>query len=81
MEKTKLKLKVLTGKPQFNTKLKDGLLLVEIKSNPEKGKANKEIIKGLKKIFRKEVKIISGLKNKEKIVEIDSSIEEIMKRL
>ena len=70
---TRLKLKVSTKKPIFKIKLdkKKETLLVEIKSIPEKGKANKEIVKELKKYFKKEIKIVSGLKNKEKIVEID----------
>ena len=70
---TRLKLKVSTKKPIFKVKLDEieETLLVEIKSIPQKGKANKEIVKELKKYFKKEIKIISGLKSKEKIVEID----------
>jgi len=70
---TRLKLKVSTKKPIFKIKLdkKEETLLVEIKSIPEKGKANKEIVKELKKYFKKQIKIVSGLKSKEKIVEID----------
>ena len=45
-------------------------LRVNIKAPPEKGKANKEIIKFFKKLLKKEVKIISGLKNKTKILRI-----------
>lgn len=79
--KTKLKLKVSTGKPKFKIRLKKELLLVEIKNNPERGKANKEILKELKKIFNTNVKLLTGLKNKEKIIEIEDSKEEIFKKL
>lgn len=80
---TILHLKVLTGKKQFqlnwnNTEKK---LYVETKSNPEKGRANKEIVKELKKFFKSEVELISGFKSKEKIVEINSSKEELMQKL
>jgi uncharacterized protein len=83
MEKIRLKLKVSTGKPRFKVKFNEDedLLLVEIKSNPEKGKANREIIKELKKYFKKEIEIVSGFKNKEKIVEINSSKKELLEQL
>ncbi|MDP1552672.1 MAG: DUF167 family protein [Methanobacteriaceae archaeon] len=43
---------------------------IRIKSLPQKGKANKEIIKELSKLTKKEVEIISGLKNHQKTVKI-----------
>ena len=80
---TILHLKVLTGKKQFqlNWKKEENVLCVETKSNPEKGKANKEIVRELKKFFEKETKILSGFKSKEKIVEISSPKKEVMEKL
>ena len=78
---TILHLKVSTRKKQFRLNWKENVLYVEIKSNPEKGKANKEIVKELKKFFESEIKIISGFKNKEKIVEINSSKTKVMEKL
>jgi len=46
------------------------LYKVNIKSQPIEGKANKEIIKLFHKKFKKPVRIIHGLKGKEKILEI-----------
>lgn len=43
---------------------------IEITEAPEKNKANIAIIKFLSKQFGKKVRIISGLKSKEKILEI-----------
>ncbi|MFA5764114.1 MAG: DUF167 domain-containing protein [archaeon] len=81
MESTKLKLKVSTGKSKFKVELDGELLLVEIKSTPEKGKANKEIIKELKKFFKSDIKMLSGFKSKEKIIEIYSTQNEIISKL
>ncbi|MDD4250617.1 MAG: DUF167 domain-containing protein [Candidatus ainarchaeum sp.] len=83
MEKTVLKLKVSTKKPKVQIKLNEekNTLLLDVKSLPEKNKANKEIIKELKKFFKSEIKIISGLKQKEKIIEIYSNKEEIFNKL
>jgi len=80
--KTVVKLKVFTGKPVTRIYLgNDGeTLLIDVKNKPEKNKANKEIIKMLKKFFKNEVKIISGLKQKNKIIEIYSKKEEIFKK-
>lgn len=46
-------------------------LIVRVKSQPEDGKANKELIKILKKYFNKNVTIISGEKSRKKIIEIE----------
>ena len=80
---TILHLKVSTGKKQFqlNWKKDEEVLYVETKSNPEKGKANEEIIKEMKKFFKSETKIVSGFKSKEKIVKISSPKEKIMEKL
>ena len=45
-------------------------LRINIKAQPEKGKANKEVIKFFTKVLKKQVKIIKGFKNKEKILKI-----------
>ncbi|TKJ17264.1 hypothetical protein CEE44_01890 [Candidatus Woesearchaeota archaeon B3_Woes] len=44
--------------------------LLNIKSVPEKGQANKEIIKFLSKLLKKQVRIVRGLKSKDKTIEI-----------
>lgn len=43
---------------------------ISIAAKPENNKANIEIIKFLSKLLKKKVRIISGLKSKEKIVEV-----------
>lgn len=44
--------------------------IVNVKSQPIEGKANKEILKLFHKKFKKPVRIIHGLKGKEKIIEV-----------
>ena len=54
-------------------KVEDNKIIVGLTSKPEKGKANLELIKKLAKHFRvssSQVKIVSGLKSRRKIVEI-----------
>ncbi|RLF90139.1 DUF167 domain-containing protein [Thermococci archaeon] len=49
----------------------DDFLIVYVKSPPEKGKANKELIALLKKYFgAREVEILRGFKSRDKEVEV-----------
>ena len=43
---------------------------INIKAPPEKGEANKEIIKFFTKLLKKDIKIISGLKSKKKVLKM-----------
>jgi len=54
----------------FSEKGYEGLYLVRLKSLPEEGKANLELLKILKKYFGKEVKIKSGFTSRMKVVEV-----------
>lgn len=48
----------------------DGGLKVFLKKLPIQNKANEELVKILKKHYKKDVKIIRGFKSKNKLVEI-----------
>lgn len=48
----------------------DGILKVSLRSAPEKGKANHELVKLLTKKLGKKVTISSGLTSKNKVVKI-----------
>ncbi len=57
-------------------------VVVKIKAVPQKGKANKEIIKEFSNITKKTVEIISGHKSHHKILKIyDISPDELIKIL
>ncbi len=43
---------------------------IEINAKPEGNKANIEVIKFLSRLLKKKVRIITGLKSREKIIEI-----------
>jgi len=66
----RIKIKVKTNQPKSEVIEKEGYYEVFIKEKPEKGKANLEILKLFKRKFKKNVKIVSGFKNKEKIIEL-----------
>ncbi|QDI88447.1 DUF167 domain-containing protein [Candidatus Nitrosopumilus sp. SW] len=65
------KVQVVFSKEFFQ--VEDGEITIGIKSKPIKGEANKEVIKKIAKHFgvtTSQVKIKSGHKSKEKIIEI-----------
>jgi uncharacterized protein (TIGR00251 family) len=47
--------------------------VLKLKSPPEGGKANMEIVKGLKKLFGLEVSLLSGFKSREKLILIQGA--------
>jgi len=46
--------------------------LAYLKSEPDKGKANQELIKLATKFFKKKVRIVFGSRSKTKIIELSS---------
>lgn len=64
-----IRIRAKPGSKSFLIKeVKDSYIKISLKSPPEKGKANKELVKGLSKIFKTRVKLISGKKSRTKIV-------------
>ena len=57
---------------------KEGRLILEVTSPPQEGKANAEIVKGLKRLFGRDVEIVRGFKGRDKSILIrDAKVEEI----
>ncbi len=61
--------------------MEDGTFKIWIKSAPEKGKANKELKKYLKKVAGIPIKITSGFTSENKTIEFDIKEEEFKKKL
>ncbi len=71
----KVSVKIKTEAKESRVERAGDALLVFVKSSPIKGKANKEAIKLLAKYYKRDIsqiKIASGLKSKNKIIEINS---------
>jgi uncharacterized protein (TIGR00251 family) len=47
-----------------------GVVRIAVKAIPDKNKANIELVKFLSKLLKKKVKIISGLKSRNKVLEV-----------
>jgi uncharacterized protein (TIGR00251 family) len=66
-----LEIKVKTGSnKQRLEKISESQYKISLKSLPESNKANKELLKLLKKEFGREARIIKGMKSREKIIKL-----------
>ncbi len=65
-----INLKVIPNSSKIELKEENNQLKLYLKSVPEKGKANSELIKFFKKEFNLKVKIIKGEKNRNKVIEV-----------
>lgn len=64
-----LKIRVKTNQPKDEIIEKDDGYIVSVKERPEKGKANLAVIKLFKKELKKNIRIVSGFKSREKLIE------------
>ncbi|MFH1521550.1 MAG: DUF167 domain-containing protein [archaeon] len=59
-----------SGRQEIQQSIDGSISKVFLKSQPKDNKANEELVKFLKKHFKKEVKIIKGFTSKRKLIEV-----------
>lgn len=69
-----MNLKVIPNSAQNKLIQKEGKTILYLQAMPEDNKANKALIKFFKDNYHQRVRIVSGLKSREKVIEILSSI-------
>lgn len=67
--KIKVKLKPNSKKESID-KIKEDEYTIYVKDSPIDNKANIALVKLLQRYFKKEVKIVSGLKSRKKLIEL-----------
>lgn len=69
-----IKIKVIpNSKNQEIKRINSEKYIINLKQSPENNKANFELIKLLRNHFNKNIKIIRGLKSKNKIIQIENA--------
>ncbi len=63
-----IEIRVKPNSKRFCLTKKGDQLILEVMSPPKEGKANLEIAKELKRMFRKDVEIVKGFKGREKVI-------------
>jgi len=66
----RIKVKVRPGSNEQKIEKKEEDYVVNVKSKAEDNKANIELIKLLKKYFKKDIMIVKGYKSRDKIIEV-----------
>ncbi len=67
----KIKVSVKTNSNENKVIIQEEGLKVFLKKMPIDNKANEELVRTLKKYYKKNVKIIKGFKSKNKIIEVE----------
>jgi len=68
----KLTVKVIPNSKENKIEKENGILIVRLKEKAEKGKANIALIKLLTKYFNSKVRIVSGHRSRNKVIEIEN---------
>ncbi len=77
---TVIEIYVKPNSKQFQLEIEDNKFVVYCRERPIKGKVNKELVKGLTRIFKKKIEILSGLTSRQKRILIrDADGEEVRK--
>ena len=77
----RLKIKVIPKASRNRVLIKDGRIIVYVTAPPEKGKANREVLKLLKRLTGVGVEIVSGEKAREKIIRFPIKKDEFIRRI
>ncbi|MFH1445707.1 MAG: DUF167 domain-containing protein [Nanoarchaeota archaeon] len=70
------KVKVKPNAKEFRIRVKELTLFVDVVSAAQEGGANRELLKELKKIFKREVFLVRGHKSKEKVILVKNLMPE-----
>lgn len=77
-----IEVRVKPNSKRFALTRKDDQLILEVTSPAQEGKANMEIVKGLKRLFGKDVEIVSGLRSRDKVILVrGANLSEVSSRL
>lgn len=80
MPQLRIKVKPSSNKNKI-VRMENGTFKIWLKSAPEKGKANRELQKYLKKVTGIQVEIVSGRTSKNKTIEFDIEEKEFIAKL
>jgi uncharacterized protein (TIGR00251 family) len=76
----RVEVKAIPNAKRFAIKLEGSVLRVWLESKPEKGEANRELLRRLGEIFGS-ARLVSGEKSRRKFVEVDGDEEEIRRKV
>lgn len=69
--------KVTPGSKRFSIIMEGDLLRIHLKSNPERNKANIELVNELSSLIGKPIRLVSGITSRKKLLDMDIEKEEL----
>lgn len=75
-----IEVKVRPNSKRFALVKKEDQLILEVVSPARAGKANLEIVKGLKRLFGREVEIVKGLRERRKVILVKGAKTELLEK-
>ncbi len=76
-----LEIRVRPDAPRFLLREKEGMLVAEVPGPAREGRANAELLKGLRKLFGARAEIVKGARSREKVVAIELDIGSVRRIL
>lgn len=61
---------VRAGKRKNEVSFEDGRMIVSVKARAEKNEANREATKFLSKHFKRQIRIVSGMRSRKKVIDM-----------
>ncbi|MFH2106447.1 MAG: DUF167 family protein [Candidatus Micrarchaeota archaeon] len=77
----KINARVFPNSGKFSLSLKENVLQIRCKNEAEKGLVNREIILNLSKMLGMEVRILRGLKGRNKILEVNGNEQSVKSKV
>ena len=74
----KLSVRVVPNAKAFRIGHSENGWKVYVKEKAEDNKANMAVLKGLRKLLKREVKLVSGAKARNKVLEVEGTEEEVL---
>lgn len=75
-----MEVKVKPNSKRFALARKGGQLVLEVVSPAREGKANLEIVKGLKRLFGRDVEIVKGSRKRRKVILVKGAKIELLEK-
>ncbi|MBD3398426.1 DUF167 domain-containing protein [Candidatus Micrarchaeota archaeon] len=74
----RIQMRVVPNAKAFRIEQSEAGWKAYVKEKAEDNKANLALLKGLKKLLKREVRLVSGAKARNKVLEIDGTEEEVL---
>lgn len=77
----RITVRVIPNAKTFGIEKREGMFVVRVNEQPEKGKATEALLKGLSKVLEHKVVLVRGNTSRNKVIEIEGEESSILRKL